>query len=97
MSEKEMVTVPYFVYEGEQVRHERVVRSLIVALAMAIVVIFLSNAIWLYAWMQYDYNTESYEIEQDNEGMNNININSTQGDVSNGAEGEIHKTDAAQE
>lgn len=93
MSEKEMVTVPYFVYEGEQVRNERIIKALIVALAMAIVLLFLSNAMWLYAWNEYDYTAEKYTIEQDNEGMNNVNINSTQGDVNNGAEGDLYEKD----
>ena len=93
MSEKEMVTVPYFVHEGEMVRNERTIKALIIALTAAIVLLFLSNAMWLYAWMEYDYSTEKYTIEQDNEGMNNVNINSTQGDVNNGAESNLHETD----
>ena len=48
-------SVPYIVYEGEQARNERHIRRLVIALIVAVVVIFVSNAIWLYAWMQYDY------------------------------------------
>lgn len=42
--------VDYAVFEGTQVRHERTVKRLIIALIIAIIAIFASNAIWLYAW-----------------------------------------------
>ena len=51
----EKLSVPYVVYEGEQARHERTVKKLIVALIIAICMIFASNAIWLYAWNQFEY------------------------------------------
>jgi hypothetical protein len=43
---------------------------------------FASNALWLYAWCQYDYTSEKVTYSQDGEGLNNINTG-TQGDVSN--------------
>lgn len=48
-------SVPYIVYEGEQARHERTVKRLVVALVVAILLLFATNAMWLWAWMQYDY------------------------------------------
>lgn len=67
-------TVPYIVYEGEQARNERNIKRLVTALIIAIVLIFASNAAWLYAWMQYDYLYESttYSYEQDGLGTNII-------------------------
>lgn len=60
MDQHEMgeVSVPYIVYEGEQVRNERKESRLIKLLAAAIAIIFITNALWLYAWMQYDYISE---------------------------------------
>lgn len=64
-------------------------RRTFIALIVSIILLFLSNAIWLYAWMQYDYvsetETESYVYTQDGNGYNNINTG-RQGDVTNGAE-----------
>ena len=80
-------TVPFIAYELMQVKHERTVKRLIFALVLAIIIIFASNAAWLYAWCQYDYTSEEvvheYTYTQDGRGVNNINTG-TQGDVING-------------
>lgn len=52
---------------------------------IAIILLFLSNLAWLYAWMQYDYVSEEISYMQDGEGLNNINTGS-QGDVAYGAD-----------
>ena len=52
-----------WVYEGIQARHERTIKRLILALIIAIALIFASNAIWLYAWMQYDYSSDTVTVE----------------------------------
>ena len=60
-------TVPYIVHESAEARHERTEKRMIVALIMAIVLLFVSNAVWLWAWMQYDYGveTETYSVDVD--------------------------------
>lgn len=67
-------SVSYIVYEGEQARNERNIKRLVTALIIAIVLIFASNAVWLYCWMQYDYLYENttYTYEQDGQGLNII-------------------------
>lgn len=57
MDEK-MVSVPYIVHEGVQVRLERTIKRLVYALILTILLMFASNALWLHAWMQYDYVSE---------------------------------------
>lgn len=47
--------VPYIVYEGTVARFERTVRRLVILIAVAVGLLFASNALWLYAWCQYDY------------------------------------------
>lgn len=47
--------VPYIVYEGTIARFERTVRRLIIVLAVTILLLFASNALWIYEWNQYDY------------------------------------------
>jgi flagellar biogenesis protein FliO len=58
---KKTEPVPYIVHESAQARNERTVKRLVVALIVSIALIFASNAIWLYAWMQYDYSSEQTE------------------------------------
>lgn len=54
----EKVMIPYIVYEGEQVRHERTLKRLLLVLVLTIILFFVSNYLWLRAWMSYDYVTE---------------------------------------
>jgi hypothetical protein len=65
-------SVPYLVHEGAMARNERAVKRLVIALILAILMIFASNGIWLYCWMQYDYVGEEQIIEaqQDGESVN---------------------------
>lgn len=66
--------VSYLVFESVTTRNERHSRRLIIALIISIILIFLSNAIWLYAWCQYDYSSSesTTTYTQDSEGINII-------------------------
>ena len=68
--------VPYIVYEATQARNERTIKRLIIALIVAIALLFASNIAWLYYESQFD----TYSYEQDGEGINNINTGE-QGDI----------------
>ena len=76
-------SIPYVVYESAQTKNERTVKRLVVALIIAISFIFISNAIWLWAWMQYDYVgvEDTITYSQDGSRFNNINTGA-QGDIS---------------
>ncbi len=53
-------TVSYYVHEGILARNERTIKRLVIALIIAFVLLFACNALWLWAWSQYDYeSTES--------------------------------------
>ena len=84
--------VPYLVYEATQARNERTIKKLIIALIVAIALIFASNALWLWAWSQYDYTSEETTYQQDGEGVNNINTRFF-GDFENGAESDSPQAD----
>ena len=62
--------VPYIVHESDMARNERAIKRLVVALIVAIALMFASNAFWLWAWMQYDYTGEETVVTQDGEGLN---------------------------
>ena len=79
-TESQHVNVPYVVHESAVARQERQIKRMWIALIVAVALIFASNAIWLYAWMQYDY--ESYEAITDN-GVD-ANIIGNDGDIYNG-------------
>ncbi len=66
--------IPYIVYESTLATSERHIKRLIIALVICIVLLFVSNAAWLYYESQYDYvsTEESTTYSQDGEGTNII-------------------------
>lgn len=70
--------VPFIVHEGIVSRQERTIKRLIIALIIAISLMFVTNCIWIYYEMQF----ETITYSQDGEGINNVNTG-TQGDVDN--------------
>lgn len=66
--------IPYIVYESTLATSERHIKRLIIALVICIVLLFVSNAAWLYYESQYDYvsTEESRTYSQDGEGTNII-------------------------
>lgn len=80
------MTVPYIVYEGAQARQERTIKRLIITIIIAVAMLFASNAIWLYAWTLYDYESEVQQVDFDSGdgGVNNFIGRDLQGDLNNG-------------
>ena len=81
-------TIPYIAHEAAEARHERHIKRLIIALVVTVLLMFGSNAMWLYAWMQYDYTTETvtdtYEVDVDADSGGNANYIGKSGDIYNG-------------
>lgn len=63
---------------------ERMVKRLWIALIIAVVLMFASNAAWLYAWCQYDYYSEEVVIDLNSEDGGNANYIGNDGDIYNG-------------
>ena len=82
VTENQSMNVPYVVHEATVARQERQIKRMLTALIVAVALIFASNAIWLYAWMQYDYSSE--EIVVDAEDNGNANYIGQDGNIYNG-------------
>lgn len=84
-TDKAPASVPYVVHESTVARMERIIKRQWIALIVAIALIFASNAIWIYCWMQYDYTSTTEEIiyQQDGQGTNIIGNSN---EVDNGSE-----------
>lgn len=76
----ENTTIPYIAFEAEQARNERHIRRLWIALIITIILIALTNAIWLYEWTRYDYS----DIEVDSGDNGVANYIGRDGDITNG-------------
>lgn len=61
-------SVPFIVHEGIVSRQERTIKRLVIALIIAISLMFISNCIWIHYVSMFDF--ESYEYTQDGEGIN---------------------------
>lgn len=79
MDDKQMI--PFVVMESVMTRNERTIRNLITALVITILLLFVSNAIWVYEWTRYDYSSESVDMDTENGTANYIGES---GDISYG-------------
>lgn len=69
--------IPYIAFEAEQARNERHIRRLWIALIITIILIALTNAIWIYEWTRYDY----VEVDGGDQGI--ANYIGRDGDITN--------------
>lgn len=79
---EEKITVPYIVYESSMARAERQHKRLWIALIVAVVMIVVTNIVWLYVWNSYEYVGDTSEISVEGEG--NANYIGNDGDITNG-------------
>lgn len=77
--------IPYFVHEANMARMERSNKRLWIALIIAIIFLFATNAFWLYEWMSYDMEESFVDIDGGNGNANYINNDGDfDGDINNG-------------
>lgn len=70
--------ISYNAYEFSLATLERTIKRLWIALIVCMVMLFVSNAMWVYYFAQYDYvsTTETTTYSQDGQGTNIIgNLN----------------------
>lgn len=63
-------SVPYLVFDITVARLERTIKRLIMLIGLTILLLFASNAIWIYEWNQYDYT----DVTMDNTDGGNANF-----------------------
>ena len=74
--------ISHFYFQSCMAREERHIKRLWIALIVAIVVIFINNAAWLFVWFQYDYTSDAITIDSQDGG--NANYIGENGDIYNG-------------
>ena len=85
--------IPYIAFEAEMARHEREKLRLVKALIVAILVILISNAGWLWFFNQFDFQTETVMFDTTDGGDNSYIGND--GVINNGKDdGKEHANDA---
>ena len=76
------VTIPYFAYESEMTRTERHIKRMWIALIVCIMLIFASNALWLWIMSSTEFYIE--EVTLDSQDGGNANYIGQDGDIYNG-------------
>ena len=90
MEKDEVVTIPYAALEYALHAAERQSKRLIVVIIILIVALVGSSIYWVYKWNEYDYVSDDYSIDAEQDG--NLNIVSA-GDVDYGTESESKQTE----
>lgn len=78
------VGVPYIIHESHVARMERANKRLAIIAMVLILALFLTNAAWLWAWLQYDYSSEESYIEVDSGSTGIANYIGNDGNIYNG-------------
>lgn len=78
------LTVPYIAYESARTQSERTIKRLIIALIVAICLLFATNALWIWNISQYEISDS--EVTVDTEGEGNANYIGQDGDIYNGTD-----------
>jgi hypothetical protein len=68
----EKVNVPYVVHEADMARMERGNKRLSVLASILVALLFITNALWVWLWNQYEYvdSEITTTVSQDGEGNN---------------------------
>lgn len=72
--------IPYVAFESMSVRYERIIKYLVTALIISVLLLFASNAIWVYEWTQYDYTGAQSTVDVD-AGNGTANYIGNDGDI----------------
>lgn len=60
--------IPYIAFEAEMARHERTIKRLLIALVVAIALLFASNVAWLWFFNQFDIIGDTVQLESNEAG-----------------------------
>lgn len=75
------VSVPYVVYRDAMAHDRWAIKGLVIALIVTILLLFASNAIWLYYWNQFEYSAEETVTTVDSKGDGIANYTGGDGGV----------------
>lgn len=95
MEKEQPTTVPYVVYSDTVANYHWVIRKLVIALVVAVFLMFASNAAWLYVWQLYDYTSDETVVESDGNSVANYTGGDggvTIGGTNNGSENNPDET-----
>ena len=89
--------VSYYAFESVQARNERTIRRMWITTIILIILLFASNALWLYEFTRYDIETYSVDMDAGETGDALYNYIGEDGDIYNGTNTDKTKENDAQD
>ncbi len=85
METNENIVMSKYAFERMQTKDEKNDRWRNIIILVLIILLVVTNAMWLVAWNQYDYvDTEEYSVDLDSGEGGNANYIGNDGDIYNG-------------
>jgi hypothetical protein len=83
-TENNNLMVPFVAYESALNRSDKHNRWLIITIIVLIILLALTNMVWVYEWNQYDYVDDYMEIDVGADGDGTANYIGDDGDITYG-------------
>lgn len=85
MDNNDMISMSRIAFERMQAKDERNDRWRNIIILVLIILLVVTNAMWLVAWNQYDYvETDDFSVDVDSGDGGNANYIGNDGDINNG-------------
>lgn len=85
MDNNDMISMSRIAFERMQAKDERNDRWRNIIILVLIILLVVTNAMWLVAWNQYDYvETDDFSVDVDSGEGGNANYIGNDGDINNG-------------
>jgi hypothetical protein len=84
MENNDNVVMSRIAFERMQAKDERNDKWRNIIIILLIVLLVATNAMWLWAWNQYDYVAEDYSVDMNADDGSNANYIGNNGDINNG-------------
>lgn len=85
MDNNDMISMSRIAFERMQAKDERNDRWRNIIILVLIILLVVTNAMWLVAWNQYDYvETDDFSVDLDSGDGGNANSIGNDGDINNG-------------
>lgn len=98
MENKDMATIPYFAFEAVVHRDLKIIKWLIIVCVILASLFFASNALWVYYFNQYDFESEEITLDGSGDGNANYINGNGNGGITYGKDyDQTQETDQAQE
>ena len=93
MENEDKIVMSRIAFERMQTKDEKNDRWRNITIIVLIVLLVVTNAMWLVAWNQYDYVDDYYEVDMDSGNGGDANYIGNDGDISYGTSNSTQEND----